>query len=58
MVVERAFGSLALYHRDQSTVLHSGQVVLEAIGSRIEQRSPCTVTWTKSSARSRPTMPC
>ena len=47
MVVERAFGSLALYHRDQSTVLHSGQVVLEAIGSRIEQRSPCTVTWTE-----------
>ena len=32
-------GSLALYHRDQSTVLHSGQVVLEAIGSRIEQRA-------------------
>ena len=46
MVVERAFGSLALYHRDQSTVLHC-QVVLEAIGSRIEQRSPCTVTWTE-----------
>ena len=46
MVVERAFGSLALYHRDRSTVLHSGQVVLEAIGSRIE-RSPCTVTWTE-----------
>ena len=22
MVVERAFGSMALYHRDQSTVLH------------------------------------
>jgi len=47
MVVERAFGSLALYHRDQSTVLHSGQVVLEAIGSTIEQRSPCKVTWTE-----------
>ncbi|MCT0225186.1 BMC domain-containing protein [Synechococcus sp. CS-1328] len=47
MVVERAFGSLGLYHRDQSNVLHSGDVVLEAIGSRVEQRSPCEVTWTE-----------
>jgi ethanolamine utilization microcompartment shell protein EutS len=47
MVVERAFGSLALYHRDQSTVLHSGQVVLEAIGSSIDRRSPCNVSWTE-----------
>ena len=35
MVVERAFGSIAMYHRDQSNVLHSGEVVLEAIGSSI-----------------------
>ena len=47
MIVERAFGSLALYHRDQSNVLHSGDVVLEAIGSRIEQRSRCEVSWTE-----------
>ena len=47
MVVERAFGSMALYHRDQSTVLHSGDVVLEAIGSTIEQRSPAEVSWTE-----------
>jgi ethanolamine utilization microcompartment shell protein EutS len=47
MVVERAFGSLAMYHRDQSNVLHSGEVVLEAIGSSIEQRSRCEVTWTE-----------
>ena len=47
MVVERAFGSMALYHRDQSTVLHSGDVVLEAIGSTIEQRSPADVSWTE-----------
>ena len=26
MVVERAFGSIAMYHRDQSNVLHSGEV--------------------------------
>jgi ethanolamine utilization microcompartment shell protein EutS len=47
MVVERAFGSLALYHRDQSNVLHSGEVVLEAIGSSVERRSRCEVTWTE-----------
>ncbi len=47
MVVERAFGSLALYHRDQSTVLHSGDVVLDAIGSTISRRSPCDVSWTE-----------
>ena len=47
MVVERAFGSMALYHRDQSTVLHSGDVVLEAIGSTIAQRNPAEVSWTE-----------
>ena len=47
MVVERAFGSIAMYHRDQSNVLHSGEVVLEAIGSSVEQRSRCEVTWTE-----------
>ncbi|MCP9790517.1 BMC domain-containing protein [Vulcanococcus limneticus Candia 3F8] len=47
MIVERAFGSLALYHRDQSNVLHSGEVVLEAIGSTVEQRSRCEVSWTE-----------
>ena len=36
-----------LYHRDQSTVLHSGDVVLEAIGSTIDQRSPADVSWTE-----------
>ncbi|MCX5948788.1 MAG: BMC domain-containing protein [Cyanobacteria bacterium] len=47
MVVERAFGSIAMYHRDQSNVLHSGDVVLEAIGSSINRRSRCEVTWTE-----------
>ena len=47
MIVERAFGSMALYHRDQSTVLHSGDVVLEAIGSTIAQRNPAEVSWTE-----------
>tara|TARA_Y100001968_G_scaffold330065_1_gene380905 strand:- start:401 stop:1171 length:771 start_codon:yes stop_codon:yes gene_type:complete len=45
MVVERAFGSIALYHRDQSTVLHSGDVVLAAIGSSIDKRNKCDLSW-------------
>ena len=47
MVVERAFGSLALYHRDQSTVIHSGDVVLDAIGSSIDRRTRPDVSWTE-----------
>ncbi len=47
MIVERAFGSLALYHKDQSTVLHSGDVVLDAIGSSVEKRNECDITWTE-----------
>ncbi len=47
MVVERAFGSLALYHRDQSTVLHSGDVVLDAIGSNVSKRTKPQVSWTE-----------
>ncbi|AAP99593.1 MULTISPECIES: hypothetical protein [Prochlorococcus] len=47
MVVERAFGSLALYHRDQSTVLHSGDVVLDAIGSSVSRRTKPAVSWTE-----------
>ena len=47
MVVERAFGSMALYHRDQSTVLHSGDVVLDAIGSSIDRRTTPEVSWTE-----------
>ncbi len=44
-VVERAFGSLALYHRDQSSVLLSGQAVVEAMGTSVESRGRCEVTW-------------
>ena len=47
MVVERAFGSMALYHRDQSTVIHSGDVVLDAIGSSIDRRTRPEVSWTE-----------
>ena len=47
MIVERAFGSLALYHKDQSTVLHSGDVVLDAIGSEVGKRTKPSTSWTE-----------
>ena len=47
MVVERAFGSMGLYHHDQSTVIHSGDVVLEAIGSSVLRRSSAEVSWSE-----------
>lgn len=47
MIVERAFGSLALYHKDQSTVLHSGDVVLDAIGSEVRKRTKPATSWTE-----------
>jgi len=46
-VVERAFGSLALYHRDQSSVLLSGQAVMDAMGTTVERRGHCEVTWSE-----------
>ena len=47
MIVEREFGSFALYHKDQSTVLHSGDVVLDAIGSEVGKRTKPTTSWTE-----------
>ena len=47
MIVEREFGSFALYHKDQSTVLHSGDVVLDAIGSEIRKRTKPATSWTE-----------
>ena len=46
-VVERAFGSMALYHRDQSNVLTSGDAVLREIDASVDSRRPCKVTWTE-----------
>ncbi|MFN4263911.1 MAG: hypothetical protein ACK4IT_09965 [Thioalkalivibrionaceae bacterium] len=45
MVVERAFGSMVIHHREQSNVLQSADIVLNKIGARIEDRQKCRVTW-------------
>ena len=44
-VVERAFGSVVLHHRDQSDVRAAGDVVLSRLGARQEQRQRCEIAW-------------
>jgi len=45
MVVERAFGSMVIHHRDQSNVLAAGRVVLDGLGQDVSARQPCRVAW-------------
>ncbi|MGC9456125.1 MAG: BMC domain-containing protein [Halothiobacillaceae bacterium] len=45
MVVERAFGSMVIHHRDQSNVLESGRVVLNGLDTDERSRQPCRVAW-------------
>ncbi len=44
-VVERAFGSVVLHHRDQSDVRAAGDIVLSRLGARQEQRQRCKIAW-------------
>ena len=40
LIVERAFGLLELHHEDQGQVRQAGEVILEHLGARIEDRLP------------------
>jgi microcompartment protein CcmL/EutN len=44
-VVERAFGSMVVHHRDQSDVRAAGEIVLSRLGSRQEERQKCNIAW-------------
>jgi microcompartment protein CcmL/EutN len=44
-VVERAFGSMVVHHRDQSDVRAAGEIVLSRLGARQEDRQQCQVAW-------------
>lgn len=44
-VVERAFGSMVIHHRDQSDVLEAGRALLSQLGAREEQRQRCRIAW-------------
>ncbi|WP_299436432.1 hypothetical protein [uncultured Rhodospira sp.] len=48
LVVERAFGSMVIHHRDQSDVLAAGDAVLARLGLDVGARRPCRVAWTET----------
>ncbi len=44
-VVERAFGSMVIHHRDQSDVQEAGRVILQHLGTQVHSRRQCQVAW-------------
>ncbi|MDH5232442.1 MAG: BMC domain-containing protein, partial [Gammaproteobacteria bacterium] len=46
-VIERAFGSMVLHHRDQSDVLEAGHAILRTLGTHENARQKCRVAWTE-----------
>ncbi len=44
-VVERAFGSMNIHHRDQSSVQEASDVVLHWMGADVASRKNCRVAW-------------
>ena len=44
-VVERAFGSMVVHHRDQSDVLEAGRALLASVGAQESDRVHCTIEW-------------
>ena len=47
LVVERAYGSMVLHHRDQSDVIEAGRIVLNSMNAVQEDRQPCRVQWSE-----------
>ncbi|MGD8208110.1 MAG: hypothetical protein PVH47_08535 [Thiohalocapsa sp.] len=44
-VVERAYGSMVVHHRDQSDVREAGRAVLARMGAQVSDRERCNVAW-------------
>ncbi len=44
-VVERAFGSMLIHHRDQSDVLEAGHIVLNHLKTSEDARQKCRIAW-------------
>ncbi|QBZ82873.1 microcompartments protein [Hydrogenovibrio crunogenus] len=44
-IVERAYGSMVIHHRDQSDVLEAGQRILDHLQTREYDRQQCVVMW-------------
>ena len=46
-VIERAFGSMVLHHRDQSDVIEAGRSILNSLDTHEGARQKCRVAWTE-----------
>ncbi|MGD8743748.1 MAG: BMC domain-containing protein [Granulosicoccaceae bacterium] len=44
-VVERAFGSMVIHHRDQSDVLEAGHAILKSLDADVSDRDQCEIEW-------------
>lgn len=44
-IVERAYGSMVVHHRDQSDVLEAGQKILNHLNTREFDRQKCVIMW-------------
>ncbi len=47
-VVERAFGSMLIHHRDQSDVLEAGHIVLNHLKASEGARQKCRIAWAET----------
>ncbi len=48
LVVERAFGSMVIHHRDQSDVQAAGEAALDRLGLDVTARRQCRVAWNET----------
>ncbi len=46
-VVERAYGSMVIHHRDQSDVTEAGRILLSGIGADVNDREECKIEWSE-----------
>lgn len=46
-IVERAYGSMVVHHRDQSDVMHAGDVVLAHLRVDEHSRQKCRIAWSE-----------
>ncbi len=44
-IVERAFGSMSVHHRDQSDVREAGGILLNHLNAQVNDRAKCQVAW-------------
>ncbi len=46
-IVERAYGSMVVHHRDQSDVTEAGRILLNGMGANVHDREECRIEWSE-----------